>query len=132
MENKIIFLVDDDFDYLTITKTKLEKMGFEVITAESQKDAEEKIQDFRPDLAILDLMMEKEDSGFILSYQLKKKYPGLPVIIATSVTAETGYSFSLESEDEKRWIKADMYLDKGIRTDQLHREIRKLLERREN
>lgn len=129
MENKKIFLVDDDFDYLTITQSKLENMGFEVITAENQKDAEEQMEDLKPDLAILDLMMEQEDSGFILSYKLKKKYPDVPVIIATSVTAETGYTFSLESEDEKRWIKADMYLDKGIRADQLHREIRKLLER---
>lgn len=129
MKNKKIFLVDDDFDYLNITRSKLENMGFEVITAESQKDAEEKMGDIKADIAILDLMMEQEDSGFILSYKLKQKYPEMPVIIATSVTAETGYTFSLESEDEKRWIKADMYLDKGIRADQLHREIKKLLER---
>lgn len=126
-EKRKIFLVDDDMDYLFQTRTKIEGMDYEVITAESQKEAEEKIGKIKPDLAIIDLMMENEDSGFILSYKLKKAYPKLPVIIATAVTAETGYSFDLSSPDEKQWIKADLYLDKGIRTDQLQREIRRML-----
>jgi hypothetical protein len=29
--------------------------------------------------------------------------------------------------DDSRWIKADLFLDKGIRADQLQREIKKLL-----
>lgn len=126
-EKKKIFVVDDDMDYLVQTNAKLESMDYEVVTAESQKEAEEKLQEFKPDLAIFDLMMENEDSGFILSYKFKKKYPDVPVIIATAVSAETGYSFDLSSPEEKRWIKADLYLDKGIRTDQLHREIKRLL-----
>ena len=72
-------------------------------------------------------MMENQDSGFILCYKMKKKYPDVPIIIATAVTAETGMSFGLSTEEEKRWIKADLYLDKGIRPDQLQREINKLL-----
>ncbi|MDZ7741697.1 MAG: response regulator [Bacteroidota bacterium] len=126
-EKKKIFLVDDDMDYLFQVKTSIEEMDYEVITAGSQKDAEDKLQDFRPDLAIVDLMMENEDSGFIVSYKIKKKYPEVPVIIATAVTAETGYTFDLSSPDEKQWIKADLYLDKSLRKDQLHREIRRLL-----
>ena len=81
----------------------------------------------KPDLAILDLMMENEDSGFILSYKIKRKYPEIPIIIATAVAAETGMSFGISSEQERKWIKADLYLEKGIRPDQLHREIIKLL-----
>lgn len=81
----------------------------------------------KPDLAIFDLMMENEDSGFILSYKAKRKYPDLPIIIATAATAETGFTFDLYNENDKAWIKADLYLEKGIRPDQLHREINKLL-----
>ena len=54
-------------------------------------------------------------------------YPDVPVIIATAVSAETGMSFGISSEQERQWIKADLYLEKGIRPDQLHREILKLL-----
>ena len=71
-------------------------------------------------------MMENQDSGFILAYKTKKMYPDVPVIIATAVSSETGMVFGLD-EDEKNWIKADQYLEKNIRPDQLQREINKLL-----
>lgn len=126
-EKKKILIVDDDADYLFQLRHHVEKMGFDVITAESQREAENVLKNIKPDLAILDLMMENEDSGFILSYKLKRMYPDVPVIIATAVSAETGMSFGISSEQERQWIKADLYLEKGIRPDQLHREILKLL-----
>jgi len=125
--NKTVLIVDDDSDYLFQMKFNVEKMGFEVITADGQKEAEELLKTTKPDLAIFDLMMENDDSGFILSYKMKKMYPDVPIILATSVAAETGKSFSLDSEAERNWIKADLYLEKGIRFDQLHREIMMLL-----
>jgi two-component system, OmpR family, response regulator len=73
------------------------------------------------------LMMESDDSGFILCYRLKKKYPDVPVILATAVSKETGISFSLDSGNDKAWIRADKYLEKGIRPEQLDIEIMKLL-----
>jgi two-component system, OmpR family, response regulator len=129
MENlkKTILLVDDDEDYLFQTKLNIEQFGFKVVTAESQQEAESLLDTFKPDLAILDLMMENEDSGFILSYKMKKKFPDVPVIIATAVTAETGISFGVDTEEDRKWIRADLYIEKGIRADQLNREIIKLL-----
>jgi len=124
---KTILLVDDDMDYLFQIKFQLERFGYKVITAESQREAEEIIQTVKPDLAILDLMMENEDSGFILSYKMKRKYPEVPIILATAVSAETGMSFGISSEEERKWIKADLYLEKGIRPEQLQKEISKLL-----
>lgn len=124
---KTIFLVDDDVDIIMQMTKMLENMGFQVISACGQIEAEEMMNSIHPDLAILDLMMENKDSGFILSHRLKNKFPGLPVIIATALTAETGMMFSLEDSNDKKWIHADLYLEKGIRSDQLHREINKLL-----
>lgn len=124
---KTILIVDDDMDYLFQLKLKVERFGFEVITADSQREGEQVIESMKPDLAIFDLMMENEDSGFILSYKIKKKYPEVPVILATAVTAETGMSFDLSEESNQEWIKADLFLDKGIRADQLEKEIKKLL-----
>lgn len=120
-------IVDDDIDTLNQMKFHIESFGYDTIIAESQKDGEKIIETEKPDLAILDLMMENKDSGFILCYKIKKKYPDVPVIIATAVTAETGMVFGLDTEEERNWIKADQYLEKGIRPDQLQREINKLL-----
>lgn len=125
--NKTILIVDDDVDYAMQLKIQIESFGFKTIVAEGQKAGEEVIENTKPDLAIVDLMMENRDSGFVLSYKMKNKYPDMPVILATAVTADTGMVFSLETEEDKKWIKADLYLEKGIRPDQLHREINKLL-----
>lgn len=128
MENKKnILIVDDDSDYLFQIKLQVESFGFEVITAQSKKDAEEVLSNLKPDLCIFDLMMETQDSGFILAYKTKQIYPDVPIIIATAVTSETGLVFNIETSEDKRWIKADLLLEKGIRKDQLQREINKLL-----
>jgi CheY-like chemotaxis protein len=122
-----ILIADDDPDYLFQTVSNLEKAGYKVVSVESQAEAELYIAKHKPDLAIFDLMMESDDSGFILCYRIKKKYPDVPVILATAVSRETGLSFSLDSEQEKAWIRADRYLEKGIRPEQLDMEITKLL-----
>ncbi len=127
-----ILIVDDDMDYLYQLKMRIEKFGFNTITADSQREAELIIEKTRPDLAILDLMMENEDSGFVLSYKLKKKYPGIPVIIATAVAAETGFTFDINDENNRKWIKADRFLEKGIRSDLLKAEIDALLQQKQS
>ncbi len=125
MNKKSILLADDDRDYLEQMQFHVEKLGFKTILANNQKECEEKIETEKFDMAILDLMMENEDSGFILSYKLKKKYPDIPVILVSAVTKETRFVFQPEHDDS--WIKADKMLEKGIRPDQLQREINKLL-----
>ena len=127
-----ILLVDDDMDYLYQSKVKLEQMGFKTITADSQREAELILEKTKPDLAILDLMMENEDSGFILSYKIKKKYPEVPVIILTAVAAETGITFDILDENNRKWIKADLFLEKGIRSEVLKGEIERLLTEKPN
>jgi two-component system, OmpR family, response regulator len=126
-EKPLILVVDDDPDYLFQMKLRLEKFGFEIMTADSQKEAEVIIEKTKPTMAILDLMMENEDSGFILCYKMKKKYPDVPIIIATAVAAETGITFDISDENNRQWIKADCFLEKGIRSDLLKEQIDKLL-----
>jgi len=127
LKDKTVLIADDDIDSITQLSFQIKKMGMNVITAETQKEAESIIEKTKPDLAIFDLMMDNRDSGFILSYKIKKKYPDVPVIIVTAVTADTGMMFGLESQEEKNWIKADLYLEKGLRPEQLQMEIKKLL-----
>ena len=122
-----VLIADDDPDYLFQVAFYLRKAGYEVVAVESQAEAEQVILKMKPDIAVFDLMMESDDSGFILCYKLKRKYPAVPVILATAVARETGVSFGLNSEQEREWIRADLYLEKGVRPEQLDQEIRKLL-----
>jgi CheY-like chemotaxis protein len=122
-----ILIADDDPDYLFQTVYALGKAGYKTMAVESQAEAESVIERFKPNLAIFDLMMESDDSGFTLCYKIKRKYPDVPVILATAVSHEAGMSFSIDSESEKSWIRADRYLEKGIRPEQLDQEVMKLL-----
>lgn len=128
IENRpLVLLADDDPDYLFQIKFALEKAGYRVVTAESMEEAEVVIDKGHPKLAIFDLMMERDDAGFILSYHAKKKHPGMPVILLTAVTAETGRQFGPNMPGGSEWIKADLYLEKGLHPDQLIEHVNSLL-----
>ncbi len=124
---KKVLLADDDPDILEQVAMTLQSEGYEVETANGQEEAEEKLLSFVPDIAVIDLMMEHMDSGFVLCYNIKKLYPGTPVIILTAVTASTGLDFTANSDDAKSWVRADLILDKPVRPEQLKKEVRRLL-----
>ncbi|MDO8301923.1 MAG: response regulator [Sedimentisphaerales bacterium] len=128
---KTILVVDDDFDFVQQQKIQLERAGFNVITADSQRGAEELLSQTRPDLAVVDLMMEYKDSGFALCYHIKKKDASIPVILVTAVTSETGLEFDAATEEERSWVKADAMLAKPLRFEQLLWEIQQLLKGRQ-
>jgi CheY-like chemotaxis protein len=129
MERKTgtILIVDDDPDFLEQMRMQVSAMGYRVLSADGRARAEEILAGERPDLAILDLMMENVDDGFVLSHRIKKITPPIPVILVTAVKSETGMDFDLTSGDERPWIRADAILSKPIRFEQLTREIERLL-----
>jgi DNA-binding response OmpR family regulator len=124
---KKILIVDDDPDLLDQLELELKKDQYEVVQAGGQVEAEDKLLKLKPDLAVIDLMMEEMDSGFVLCREIKKMYPGTPVIILTAVTATTGMSFSARSPEERAWINADLMIDKPARPEMLRHEVRRLL-----
>ncbi len=128
-EIKTILVVDDDEDFRLQQKVQLEAAGFRVLTAEGQRKAEEILSEVRPDLALVDLMMEEMDGGFSLCYHIKKMDASIPVILVTAVTAETGLEFDAATKEERSWVKADAMLTKPVRFEQLLREIERLLKK---
>jgi CheY-like chemotaxis protein len=125
--NPSVLLVDDDDDFLFQQRMQLEAAGFRVLTAENQAKAKEVFAQSKPDLAVIDVMMENPDAGFTLCHWLRKQAPAMPVILVTSVNSETGLDFAMATEEERSWIKADAMLAKPIRFEQLKREIDRLL-----
>lgn len=122
-----IFVADDDPDMVEQLSLLMSAAGYEVVSAGGQQEAEERLMLHRPDLAIIDLMMEEHDSGFILCHEIKKLYPGTPVILLTSVKAATGISFAATTSEQQSWVKADLILDKPARPEQLKNEVHRLL-----
>ena len=125
---KKILIVDDDPDLEDQLELELKKDQYDVVQAGSQVEAEDTLLKLKPDLAVIDLMMEEQDSGFVLCREIKKMYPQTPVIILTSVTAATGISFAARSPEERAWVGADLLMDKPARPEKVRHEIRRLLQ----
>ena len=126
-KNRIkILVVEDDPDMMEQMKVYLESEDFEVVSASTQKEAEPLIRPGAFSAAVLDLMMENPDSGFVLSHKIKKMDARIPVVIVTSVTKETGFYFD-KAHDPKAWIKADAIIHKELRFEQLKAELKRLL-----
>ncbi len=126
-EKPTVLLVDDDDDFLFQQRLQLEKAGFDVIAAQGQRPGGGNPRPLRPDVAVVDVMMENPDAGFVLCHHIRKKDPSIPVILVTSVNSETGMDFDLATEEDRAWIKADALLAKPIRFEQLLGEIDRLL-----
>lgn len=126
-KDRTVLIVDDDDDFVLQQTRALEGLGFRVLTAYGRSEAVAQLEKEKPDIAIVDLMMEEMDGGFVLSHHIKKLYPQTPIILVTAVTAQTGLEFGAIGEKEKKWVKADVILAKPIRFEQLKREIERFL-----
>ena len=87
MANAKIMIVDDDPDYIDVVKTILEREQYTVVTAGDKTEGMEKIRAEKPDLAILDVMMNAWQDGFEMSRQLKKdpQFKNMPLLMLTAV-----------------------------------------------
>lgn len=124
-ERLTVLLVDDDQDFIEQMRCMLETAGHLVRMAAGREEAEEILEELKPDLAVIDLMMDRNDDGFVLAYRIKKRYPDVPVIMVTAVTSETGIDFTT-APDTGGWMKADAILQKPVRYEQLAVQIKRL------
>lgn len=122
-----ILVVDDDADFLEQMQVQLTRAGFKVLTAGGQREARAILGSHEVDAAVVDLMLENADGGFSLCHYIKGRTPPMPVILVTGVTHETGLEFDAATTEERSWVKADVFLAKPVRVEQLVREIHRLL-----
>jgi len=80
----------------------------------------------RPDVVVLDVMMEQFDAGFEVSKKIKKKYRDLPVILLTAIGIQTGLEFSANA-DVLEVTGADVLLDKPVSPEVFVAAIEKLI-----
>jgi len=128
MENAKIMIVDDDPDYINVVKTILEREQYTVVTASDKIEGMEKIRIEKPDLAILDVMMNAWQDGIEMSRQLKKdpKFNNMPILMLTAVENRTGIGFKSTAGDPT-WLPVDVFLDKPVEPEVLLSEVKKLL-----
>lgn len=121
---KILF-VDDDRDFLSAQTAFFGSRGFAVVTVDRVDGALEFISKEKPDVIVLDLMMEHYDSGFMLSRKIRQDpaMAKVPILMLSGVASATGHKFAAEISALKDWVKLDAFLDKPVTGRQLLKAI---------
>lgn len=121
MEQKPILVVDDDPDALEIVGTFLESRGYRVATAPDGRQALAKVDELRPDLVLLDVMMPGMD-GLEVLQRIRQVDPALPILMLTARDAPGDEALGLQHG-------ADDYVVKPFNWDVLIARVRALLRR---
>ena len=131
--NPKILIVDDDLDFIEISRINLEGKGYQVRSASDGKEGWKMVEKERPDLIIMDLMMEKLDAGMALSQKIKShpRYASIPILMLTSISRDTGMDFAPRTAEDLNKLKVDDFHTKPIKAKTLLEKVEKLLGHRE-
>ena len=88
----VILYVDDDPDYREVMRVILQGKGYELVEASSGEEGLEVYQRTRPDLIIVDLMMEEVDTGAHFAKELRLLGNTAPIYMLSSVGEDMNLS----------------------------------------
>lgn len=118
---KTVLVVDDSVTDFEVVSLYLKKAGLTVVGAKSVEEAKVKLQQKKPDLIVLDVILP-DQSGFELCRELKSNSDTskIPVIISSTKGTDV----------DKMWgnmLGADAYLPKPIDQTELTKTLQKLI-----
>ncbi len=108
--DKHILIADDDLFLVKMYKLELEGAGYEVTTVTNGKLALEAIENQKPDLLLLDLLMPEVD-GFTVLQQIQTKGYVFPVVVLSSSSQEIDKKNCKALGATDYIVKSDMELD---------------------
>lgn len=131
---KKILLIDDDKDMTENIARVLKSKGYEVLEAHSGAEGLKIALKEKPDLLILDIIMETDTAGFEIADQIRSersfsKYKTIrytPIIILTAINQVTHYRFSLD-EKNNFLPKINGFLTKPVNFDELLEKIKTVI-----
>ena len=120
-----ILVVDDDADIVAATQLFLTREGHQVESAFNRQDGLNKVASFKPDLLILDVIMEQPDDGFTIAQELRRVGNRLPILMLTSVETVSGLTFGKDDV----MVPVDEFQSKPIEPAKLIEKVNHLLQR---
>ncbi len=112
MAAALVLMIDDDEDFTTSIRALLEAEGYRVETAASGREGLRKLGEVRPDVVLLDVMMESSTEGYAVSGAIRTAEVPVPVIMLSSV--ELGPAERFARSEELELIRPDAYLTKPV------------------
>jgi CheY-like chemotaxis protein len=109
---KLVLLVDDDADFVQQNRLLLEENGYDVQVAYNSRQCLETLERLRPDLIVMDMMMESKNEGFNLSRELRNREhtKSIPLLMITSVND----SIPFHVEPDRTWLPVDVLIEKPV------------------
>lgn len=128
-----ILVIDDDPDFLNVVSMILESGPYTVVTAQNPQEGKEKLFAEKPDLILLDIMMDSLFDGFSLCNDIKtsseyEEFKDVPIIFCSAVKEVAGSRFNFGTE-KQGLTGPDDYIDKPVQSEDLFARIEKLLKR---
>jgi CheY-like chemotaxis protein len=128
-----ILIVDDDPDMVLAARLCLERAGHQVIEAKNGDEGLAKVKADKPDLMILDVMMNTTTEGFQVALKLRSPdpkseyaaYKNMPIIMLTSIHSTSPVRFGPDED----YLPVDAFIDKPLDPDKLVAEVDKLLKK---
>ncbi len=118
-----ILVVDDDEDTRKLLSMMIESAGYEVIGVDSGEACMNMLDETRPDLIIMDVMMETITKGFNVGYEIKHdpRYRSIPLMLVSAIDKQAGFPIDIDS------IEADSFMEKPLEPEQLLKNIKELM-----
>ena len=106
----------------------------EVVAAENPKEAKKQILAEKPDLILLDIMMDSIFDGYSLCHDIKtsqefQELKDTPVIFVSAVKERSGSRFAFDTT-QYGLMEPDDYIDKPVQPEDLFARIEKLLKKK--
>jgi len=128
-EEKIVLIVDDEPEIVFFLKTVLEDHGFQVMTAFNGQEAIERVEQQKPDLISLDLVMpEKSGIRFFHELRKKKEWSKIPVLFVSGHVRETIDGSNLMEILKDRTLSGPAtYLEKPVNAQSFIRTVQNIV-----
>ena len=128
MSTHKILIIDDDPDFVEVTKVLFEARQYNVSVAYDPEEGFAKLEEETPNALILDVMMGKGADGFLVARKIRKdpRFDKMPILMMTSMREQTGFDFPGERIHSK-FLPVDDYVEKGVEPKVLLDKVEQLL-----
>jgi len=112
-----VLIIDDDADFRAAVKSLLESHGYTVLEASSGHEGLHMVREHKPDVILVDIMMESSVEGYGITHSLRYKdeyaeFRNIPIYMISSIEEAPDELFQMSSEVDL--IRPDGYLTKPL------------------
>ena len=120
-----ILVVDDDPDFVLVTRTVLEDAGYDVLDAANGRIALDVMRREKPDLVLLDVMMSSTLEGVDVSKEIEEDpdLQDVPIVMVSSI-ATTEYASDFPDDEP---VPIEAWISKPVQPKVLLNTVKRLV-----